>query len=168
MGLAVHERDGALGADLAAGMRHAALAGVAHTVDVVLPRVAGEVDDVDQRRLVVGLGLGRLGHALGEHRGLVHALQRQAHRKADALAHDGALDEDALTVGGHVARDDLVGQVVDPAVVVGVDDAVAVDVDAALVGDARDLFENGAPNLGEVGVNPAHGVAHIGFPSRRF
>ena len=164
VGLAVHERDGALGADLAAGMRHAALAGIAHAVDVVLAGVAGEADDVDQRRLVVGLRFGRLRHALGEHGGLVHALQRKAHRQADALTHDRALDEDALAIGGHVARDDLVGQVVDPTVVVGVDDTVAVDIDAALVGDARDLFEDGAPDLGEVGVNPAHGVAHIPCP----
>ena len=168
VGLAVHKGDRALGADLAAGMRHAALARIAHAVDVVLAGVAREADDVDQRRLVIGLGLRGLGHALGKHRGLIDTLQGQAHRQADALAHDGALDEHALAVRRDIARNDLVGQVVDPAVIIGIDHTVAIDVDAALVGDARDLFEDGTTNLGDVRVHTSHGVAHIVVPSRTF
>ena len=78
VGLLVHKGDGTLGADLAAGVRKAALAHVGNAVDVVLAGVAGKLDDVDEGRLVVGLGLCRLGEAVGELLGAVDALQRQA------------------------------------------------------------------------------------------
>ena len=80
VGLLVLKGDGPLRADLAARVSQAALARIAHLVRILLASVAGELDDVDQRRLVVGLRLGGIGHALGQLRGLVHTLQRQAHR----------------------------------------------------------------------------------------
>ena len=150
VGLLVHKGDGALGADLAAGVREAALAHVGHAVDVVLAGVAGKLDDVDEGRLVVGLGLCRLGKAVRELLGAIDALQRQAQRKADALAHDGALEKHALAVGGNVTRDDLVGQLVE----------LLRLVVAALVGDLRDLAKDVAPDFRQVGVHATHGVSH--------
>ena len=159
-GLLVLERDGLLGADLAAGVRETALAGLAHdAVDVVLAGVAGELDDVDEGRLVVGLGLGRLGHAVGERLALVDALERQAHGEADALAHDGALEEDALAVGSDVAGDDLVGQVVDPAIVRLL--ATLLGRLAAGIGKLCHLAEHRTANLREVGVDASHRAWHM-------
>ena len=134
----------------AAGMGKTALASVTHAVDVVLACVAGEVDDVDERRLVIRLRLRGLGDALRKLRGLIDALQRKAHRQADALAHDGALQKDALAIGGDVALDDLVWQLVDPGVVLLL----------AFVSEASDLLEHGPADLRHVGVDAAHGIAH--------
>ena len=150
VGLLVHKGDGALGADLAAGVRKAALAHVGHAVDVVLAGVAGELDDVDEGRLVVGLGLCRLGEAVGELLGTVNALQWETQREADALAHDGALEKDALAIGGNVAGNDLVRQLVE----------LLRLVFPALVRNLRHLAEDIAPDLGQVGVHATHGVSH--------
>ena len=150
VGLLVHKGDGALGADLAAGVRKAALAHIGNAVDVVLAGVAGKLDDVDEGRLVVGLGLRGLGKAVGELLGAVDALQRQAQRKADALAHDGALEKHALAVGGNVTRDNLVGQLVE----------LFCLVVATLVGNLRDLAKDVAPDLRQVGIHATHGVSH--------
>ena len=151
VGLLVLEGDGALGADLAAGVREAALAGVAHLVDVVLAGVAGELDDVDQRRLVVGLGNRGVDDAVGHALRLVDALQRQAHGQANALRHDGALEEDGLAVGRDLAGDDLVGQALE----------ISLGVLPLLVGDAGDAREDLSANLGKVGVDTAHSARHV-------
>ena len=158
VGLLVAEGDGALGADLAAGVRQAALAGVGHAVDVVVARVAGKLDDVDQGRLVVGLGDGGVGEAVGEALALVHALERQAHGQADALLHDRALQEDRLAVGGNVAGDDLVREVADLAT------GGLLVVLGHVVGDLGHVGEHVATDLGQVGVDAAHGIGH-GCPS---
>ena len=150
VGLLVHKRDGALGAYLAAGVRQAALAHVGHAIDVVLAGVAGKLDDVDERRLVIGLGLCRLSKAVGELLGTVDALQGKAQREADALAHDGALEKYALAVGRNVAGNNLVRELVE----------LLRLVFPTLVRDLRYLAEDIAPNLGQVGVHATHGVSH--------
>ena len=150
IGLLVLEGNGALGADLAAGVREATLAGVAHLIDVVFAGVAGELDDVDQRRLVVGLGNRGVDDAVGHALRLVDALQRQAHGKEDALRDDGALEEDGLAVGRDLAGDDLVGQALE----------VSLGVLPLLVGDAGDAREDLSANLGKVGIDTTHSARH--------
>ena len=154
VGLLVLEGDGALGADLAAGVGEAALAAVGHAVGVVRARVARELDDVDERRLVVGLGHGGLREALGEALAVVDALQRQAHGEADALLDDGALEEDRLAVGGDVAGDDLVREVTELAA------GGLLVVLPHVVGDLCHAGEHVAADLGQVGVHATHGVGH--------
>ena len=55
------EGDGLLATDLATRVRKAALAHVGNHVHVVLAGVAGELYDIDERRVVVGIGNGGIG-----------------------------------------------------------------------------------------------------------
>ena len=109
--LAVDEGDGPLGADLLAGGGQAVLAVFRHPVLVGGAGVAGVGDDVDERRLIVLLGDGRVIHALGHEAAGLDGPDAKAHGKPHPLTGDGPLQEDALPVQGLVAGDDLVGQV---------------------------------------------------------
>ena len=82
--------------------------------------MAGVGDDVDERRLVILLGDGRLIHALGQKRAGLYGLQGQAHRKAHALARNGAFEKDGLAVQRALAGDDLEGDILHIGVVAGV------------------------------------------------
>ena len=167
-GFLVLKGNGTLGANLATRMGQATLAGARHhAIDVILAGITGKLDNVDERWLIVRLGFCRLGHAIGELGGLVHALQRQAHGQADALAHDGALQKDALAVGRHVTRNDFVRQLIDPIVVVGIALAVVLGIRSSLVRQACHLGKNGTADLCEACVYPAHRIAHNRPPLER-
>ena len=167
-GLLVLKGDSTLRTDLATRMGQATLASTRHhAIDIVLAGVARKLDDVDERRLIVRLGLCRLGHPVGELCRFVHALQRQAHCQTDTLTHDGALQKDALAVGRHVTRNDFVRQLIDPTVVVGIALAVALGIRSSLVRQACDLGKNGTANLCEACVHPAHRIAHNRPPLER-
>ena len=149
VGLAMLEVHGLLGADGGAVVGKAALAGVGHLQMGGGAGVAGELDDVDQRRLIILLGDGALLHAIGNHIMLLHLAQGQAHSQADALAHDGALQEDGVTLIAHLAGDNLIGQLLH-----------ALDVVAALVGHTGHLGEHALAHGGNVTLV----VTHKAFP----
>ena len=75
---------------------------------------------------------------------LVNGAQRQADGKAQALAHDGALKEDALAVGLYLAGDDFIRKFFDAAVI------------AALVCHARHFGENAPPDVRHVRIDASH------------
>ena len=158
----VHKRDGLLGTHLAAGVRETALAHVGDLVHVVLAGIAGELDDVDERWLVVRHVVDlRVVEAVRDALRPIHALQRQAHGQANALADDGTLQEDALAVGGDVARKDLEGQLVEGIVDVGIGHGRVL---ARLVADLRYLAKHIATDFRKVGVDPPHGARHGACP----
>src|SRR5699024_3011412 len=101
--------DGVLGAHLHAGVGQAALAQVRDLDHLFGATVAGELDDVDQRGVVVLVGdvgvLQDRDHAVV----LVHAAGGQADGQADALLNDGPLQEDVLAKFALLAGDDLIG-----------------------------------------------------------
>ena len=157
----IHKRYGIFGADLVAGMGQAALAGAGHAIDVVGTGIAGKADDVDERRLIVGIGDGGLLESLRHACGAAHALKRHAHSQAHALAHDGALEEDALAVGTHVTRANIVGNLIKQVVEWHL--LVARGV-AKLIEDARDFLENLATDARDVGIDASHGIGHGFLP----
>ena len=102
--------DGVLGADLLAGVGQAALAALGHQHPLLRAAVAGKLNDVDERRGVVGLRpVGRLD-ILRERGVLRRAPAGQAHGQPQPLAHDGPLQKHVVAEVAHLARDDLVRQ----------------------------------------------------------
>ena len=139
--------DGALGANVHAGVAQAALA-VGRDADLLRRAgVAGEGDDVDEGRLVVFFGLCGLLDAVGGEAHLGGGAQGQAAGEAEALGDDGALKEDVVAVLGVLAGDDFVGQGVDAREV------------AALVGEAGDLCENLSSKVVNYAVYTSHDSA---------
>ena len=130
-------------------MREAALAGAGHdAIDVVLAGVASELNDVDQRRLIVGLGHCGLLEALRHALRTIEVLEREAHGEADALLNDGALEEDGLAIRRHVAGDDLIGQVAEVARD-GVEPLLRV-LATGVICDLRHLGEDPTTDLGQI------------------
>ena len=82
--------------------------------------MAGVGDDVDERRLVILLGDGRLIHALGQKRPLLHRLERQAHGQTHALTGDGPLQKYGFPVQRALPRHDAEGDVLHLGVVAGI------------------------------------------------
>ena len=139
--------DGALGANVHAGVGEAALA-VGRDADLLRRAgVAGEGDNVDEGRLVVFFGLCGLLDAVGGEAHLGGGAQGQAAGEAEALGDDGALKEDVVAVLGVLAGDDFVGQGVDAREV------------AALVGEAGDLCENLSSKVVNYAVYTSHDSA---------
>ena len=128
--LALDEADSAAGADFVAVVRQAALAAFSHVVTVGGASVTGVADDVHQGGIIVLFGNGALIDTVGQTGVLGNRAQRQAHSQTQALADNGALQEDGLAILGQLAGSDLVGQVLDTAVV------------AALIGQTSDLGED--------------------------
>ena len=128
--LALDEADSAAGADFVAVVRQAALAAFSHVVTVGGASVTGVADDVHQGGIIVLFGNGALIDTVGQTGVLGNRAQRQAHSQTQALADNGALQEDGLTILGQLAGSDLVGQVLDTRVV------------AALIGQTSDLGED--------------------------
>ena len=96
--------------------------------------------------LVIRLRLCRELRALRDLRRTIGALHGKAHGETDALAHDGALEEDAFAVRRDIARDDLVGQVVE----------LIVHAVGVLVRNASYLAEHGAADLRQARIDAAH------------
>ena len=125
--LAVDEGDCALGTDPLAGSCQTVLTVLRHPVLVGGAGVAGVGNDVDQRRLVILLGNGRLIHSVGNQCPLLNALQAQTHSEPHPFSRNGAFQENRLPVHGLVAGDDPEGQILRPLIAV------------AAVGHAGDL-----------------------------
>ena len=146
--LAVAEADGVLGADLLAGMRQTALAHGRDLDDLLRAGVAGEFDDVDQRRLIVLVGDDAVFQTLAGRDALVQRAQGHTHSQADTLRDDGSLQEDTATQGFLLAGDDLEGQLTHQLLVIG----KLVD----LIGHAGNLSEHLATDIRYGGVNASH------------
>ena len=127
-GLAVLEGHGALGADLLAGAAQAALADIGDPNLLGGAGVAGIVDDVDQRGIVVFFRNGAFIDALGQGAVLMDRAQGQTHGQTNALTGDGTLQEDGLTVGGHFAGNNIIRNIRDLTTVI-----------AAFIGQLGDL-----------------------------
>ena len=118
VGLAVLKIDGPLGTGVGAVTGQAPLAGVGDLVMSVGTGVAGVFDDVDQRGIVVFLGNGAFLHTVGQQRMLRHVPQGKAHGQADPLAHNSPLQEDGLADGAYLAGHQLIGQLLQPGIIV--------------------------------------------------
>ena len=116
MGFAIDMTDGVLGADLMAGLGQAALTVLRNAVLLGRAGVAGVVDDVDERRVVVLLRHGALRHAVGENRVLIHRAKGQPHGQPHPLPGDGPLQEDGLPVLGLLSGYDDIGQLLHPVI----------------------------------------------------
>ena len=138
LSLAVLKVDGPLGTGMGAVPGQAALAGVGDLIVGVGTGVAGVFDDVDQRRIVVFLGNGAFLHTVGQQRMLGHIPQGKAHGQADPLAHNGPLQEDGLPDGAHLAGHQLIGQLLQPGIIV-----------PALIGQLRHLGEHLLAHVGD-------------------
>ena len=108
----------ALGLGVGAVTGQAPLAGVGDLVMSVGTGVAGVFDDVDQRGIVVFLGNGAFLHTVGQQRMLRHVPQGKAHGQADPLAHNSPLQEDGLADGAYLAGHQLIGQLLQPGIIV--------------------------------------------------
>ena len=147
---AVDDVDGVLGADLGARMRQAALAAVGHDDLLFRAGVAGELDDIDERRLIVRFARAVLD-AVRDGRVGVGVARRKTHGQAQALANNGALEEDAVAVSGVLGRQDLVGQGFER-----LGKVLGLCLVGALEGHARDLGVNATANLVDACVNSSH------------
>ena len=141
---AVHDGHRALGTYFHAGMCQAALAHIRHVKRFFRAGVAGEFDDIDEGRLIVFLRPGGLLDTGGKGRVLVDGAQRQTHGQAQALAHDGALQKDTVAVFAHLARQNLVRQLLNAAVI------------AAFVCHTGHLGEYLAADVGNGRINTTH------------
>ena len=138
--------DGALGAGVLTVAGQAALAGIGDLVVGGGAGVAGVLDDVDQRRVVVFLGDSAFLHAFGQNGMLRHGAQGQAHGKADTLTHDGALQKDGIAVVAHLSWYDLIGQLLHTPVI------------AALVGQLGHLGKDALAHIGDGAFEISHRV----------
>ena len=146
LALAVDKRDRALGAYFLTGGGQTVLAELGDLVLLGRAGVAGIRDDIDEGRLVVGLGDGSLIHALGHKGAGLDGTDGQAHCQPHPLARNGPLQEDGFPVEGLVPGDDDVGQV------------LRLGVVAALIGHPGDLGEYLFADIGNQRWNAAHGV----------
>ena len=143
-GLAVLEGHGVLGADLLAGAAQAPLAQIAHPHLLGGAGVAGVLNDVDERRIVVFLRHGALVDALGQGAKLRNRPEGQPHGQAHPLSSDGALQKDGLPVRCHFSRDDFIGDLLHAGVV------------SPFIGKSRHLGENLLADIGDKGLVAAH------------
>ena len=151
--LAVAEADGVLRADLLAGVRQAALAHGRDLDDLLRAGVAGKLDNIDQRRLVVLVCNDAVLQALAGGHALIQRTQGHAHGQTDALGDDGSLQEDAAAQRFFLTGNDLEGQLTHQLFVVG----KLVD----LIGHAGNLSEHLATDIRYGGVNASHVIAPL-------
>lgn len=88
-------------------MRHAALTCVRNHDLIFLAGVACELDDVDERRRVVGFLAGGSLDVVGQRRVLGSTAARQTHRQTQTFADDSALEENIVADIAHFARHDV-------------------------------------------------------------
>ena len=102
------ERDRVLGAYLYTGVGEAALAALCYEHAVFVTAIAGKLDDIDQRRGVVGFLPGSSINVI-RYRGVLSRIAAgQAHGQTKALANDCALKENVVAVVADFARDNLI------------------------------------------------------------
>ena len=118
--LAVDEVNRALGTDALTRRGKTALAESCRLIPFRGTGVAGVGNDVDERRLIVLLGDGRVTHALAQHRPLLHGLERQSHCQPHALSRDGPLEKNGLAVARVDAGDDFIRNILHLGIVSGV------------------------------------------------
>ena len=149
-GLAGERVDGdrALRADLDARTRHATLAHIGHADLIFRAGVAGKLDDVDERRGVVGRLLGRRVDVVGQRRMLSRAAARQTHRQTQAFAYDSALQKNILAIGCYLARHDVIRQRLD----------AAVGRPLGMVRHTRDLGKNTVSNVSNSSFHASHEI----------
>ena len=118
VGLAVLKIDGPLGTGVGAVTGQAPLAGVGDLVMSVGTGVAGVLDDIDQWGIVILLGNGALLHTVRQQRVFGHIPQRKSHGQTNALANNGPLQKDGLADGAYLAGHQLIGQLLQPGIIV--------------------------------------------------
>ena len=119
MALTVAEADRVLGADLLAGMCQAALAHGRNLNDLFRAAVAGELDYVNQRRLVIFISNDAVLQTLTGRHALVQRTQGKTHGQTNTLRNDRSLQEDAAAQRAFLAGNDLVRQFAHQVCVVG-------------------------------------------------
>ena len=105
-GTAALPGDGLLGADFHTGVCEAALAQVGDLDQLLGAAVAGKLDDVHQRGVIILIGDGSVLQTGDDAVVLVHAAGGQAHGQTNALLDDGALEEDVLAELAFLTGDD--------------------------------------------------------------
>ena len=105
-GTAALPGDGLLGADFHTGVCEAALAQVGDLDQLLGAAVAGKLDDVHQRGVIILIGDGSVLQTGDDAVVLVHAAGGQAHGQTNALLDDGALKEDVLAELAFLTGDD--------------------------------------------------------------
>ena len=129
-GTAALPSDGLLGAHFHTGVCKAALTQVGHLDQFFGAAVAGKLDHVDQRGIIVLIGDGSILQT-GDHAVvLVHAAGGQTHSQTHALLNDGTLEEDILAQLALLTGDDGIGDLAHQ--VVGL---LALDVGVSHAGD---------------------------------
>ena len=150
MALAVAEADGLFGADFLAGMRQAALAQAGHLDGLFFALIAGELDHVDQRRLIVLFGDHALFQTLAGRDLFVDRAQGQAHGQADTLRDDRSFQEDAAAQRPLLAGDNLVGQLVHQ--------ILEIDHIIDFIRHPSHFSEYLTPDVSDRGINASHCV----------
>ena len=140
----VPDDDGTLGANRLTGVGQTALA-VGGDPDLLgRAGVAGKLDDIDQRGLIILLRDVGLLDAVAGRTVLLRRPQRQAAGKAQALGNDGSLQENIAPVFGDFAGYDLIRDFVNTGII------------AALVGQAGDFLENALADIVYYAVYASH------------
>ena len=137
-----------LGAHIHARVGQAAAAEVGHFHLLFGAGIAGELDNVHQRGIVVLLSDHAVFDAGVGGRLLIHGAQGQTHGQTDALRNDGALQENAVAEAVDLTRNNFVGQAGNFLCVV-----------LTLIREAGHFGKDPATDLGNRGVDTAH-VAH--------
>jgi len=145
---AVAEADGVLRADLLTGVGKAALTHSRNLDDLLRAGVAGKLDNIDQRRLVVLVGDDTVLQALAGGYALVQRAQGHAHGQTDALGDDGSLQKDAAAQGLFLTGNNLEGQLTHQLLVIG----KLVD----LIGHAGNLSEHLTTDIRYGCINASH------------
>ena len=144
LGAAVDDADRLDRADHRAGVGQAVAAQVGDGVAGLLAGVAGEGNDVDERRFIKHVGDGAVVHSLRNRRVLVHRTQRQSDCQAQPLTDDGALLKDAVAVVGDLSGNDGVRQLLDPGIV------------PVLIGQTGNLGKDLSSDFGDRRCDPSH------------
>ena len=146
--LAVAEADGVLRTDLLTGVCQTSLTHRGDLDDLLRAGVAGKLDDVDQRRLVVLVCDDAVLQTLAGRDALVQRAQGHAHGQTDALRDDSSLQKDAAAQGLFLTGNNFEGQLTHQLLVIG----KLVD----LIGHAGNLSEHLTTDIRYGCINASH------------
>ena len=113
-GMSVYHRDRPFRADFLARMRETSLARIRYLCLIFRTGMARKFNNIDKGRIVIFLCDRTLLNSARYRRMFCHIAKRQADRKAQALFHDRALQENAFTVGRDLSRNNLIRQIDNP------------------------------------------------------